>query len=582
MEVTFRRPDAPSALVQAALARLATGQDGDAVESERLDCKADPTGADGDISHSFEADKVLGVVGPAVACMSNTSGGGAVLFGVADRGSHSGTAVPIPWLRKRILETTGATVQIDEYGLGGVRVLALLVGESGKPLSYRKQASRHRVGAQCVPLDLGVWQQVRARSAPDPSAMASAFTVDDATSSAIEAARRYLRESGEDAAVQLAEAAPRALLERIGAVNEYDPHQLNHAGAWLFAAAPAPGIHYLYRPTPGADSDTDYRGSVESLLQQIATVEQLLQTKIGKVHVGTGFARGQVDRLPFNAAREAVLNGIAHRNWEAAEPTVVEHVGDRLRVDSPGALLPGITPANIMTHVSVPRYPRLAELLHRLRLVERQGIGVDRMVEAMLRRGLEPPTVEATDLRVAVTLHGGEPDPSMLSLASEPTDAGHPLDLDALIIVDRATRSGWVDATTVAAYLQRSAPDAGARLESSAQQTVDGEPVIVALRGVPAGTTPVYRPSDRVRRRLPARHARVQADARRAQVVQSFAQARGRISTTEAGDLLGLSYPVVLRLLQRLADEGILAPSGTGGRGHHYLPVDPEDRGTRE
>lgn len=50
---------------------------------------------------------------------------------------------------------------------------------------------------------------------------------------------------------------------------------------------------------------------------------------------------------------------------------------------------------------------------------------------------------------------------------------------------------------------------------------------------------------------------------------------RGRISTTELGDLVGVAANAVGPLLRSLEDEGLLTPSRANrlGRGFHYLPV---------
>lgn len=56
--------------------------------------------------------------------------------------------------------------------------------------------------------------------------------------------------------------------------------------------------------------------------------------------------------LPELAVREAIVNGVAHREWALPEPTVVEHVGRTTRVTSSGGLVGGVTPRNIITHPS--------------------------------------------------------------------------------------------------------------------------------------------------------------------------------------------------------------------------------------
>src|SRR5690606_20161438 len=110
-------------------------------------------------------------------------------------------------------------------------------------------------------------------------------------------------------------------------------------------------------------------------------------------HVQHGFVVGQLRELPPRAIREAIVNGLAHRDWASASPTVVEHIGRSLVVSSPGGFVGGVTPANIITHPSEPRNRALAELLASIRLSEREGIGVDRMFADMVALGYGPPEI---------------------------------------------------------------------------------------------------------------------------------------------------------------------------------------------
>jgi ATP-dependent DNA helicase RecG len=66
-------------------------------------------------------------------------------------------------------------------------------------------------------------------------------------------------------------------------------------------------------------------------------------------------------------------------------------------VSSPGGFVEGINSGNIITHPSRSRHGALTALLAALRVAEREGIGVDRMVRDMIRVGLAPPLVEKVD-----------------------------------------------------------------------------------------------------------------------------------------------------------------------------------------
>ena len=85
------------------------------------------------------------------------------------------------------------------------------------------------------------------------------------------------------------------------------------------------------------------------------------------------------------------MNGVVHRDWHSPQPITVEHIGDQMIVTSPGGFIGGVSATNIITHPAVPRYRSLAEAMASLRLAEREGTGVDRMIRNMLAIGQPAP-----------------------------------------------------------------------------------------------------------------------------------------------------------------------------------------------
>lgn len=65
------------------------------------------------------------------------------------------------------------------------------------------------------------------------------------------------------------------------------------------------------------------------------------------------------------------------------------------------------------------------------------------------------------------------------------------------------------------------------------------------------------------------------ASGSKSQIV-AWAKARGRISSTEAADLTGLSTTYAGSILKSLAEHGSLKPGrdGTMGRGFYYVPAE--------
>jgi ATP-dependent DNA helicase RecG len=316
--------------------------------------------------------------------------------------------------------------------------------------------------------------------------------------------------------------------------------------------------------------------SPRSLLEQIFEVERASEAANRTVHVPDGFAHGQLRAIPMRAMREAIVNGVVHRDWLSPQPTTVEHIGDVVNVTSPGGFLGGVAPSNIITHPAVPRYRSLAEAVASLRLSEREGIGVDRMVRDMLALGHpEPEIAEVEGPMVRVSLVGGDPDRQILSLLAAMEPPSVLGDVDALLLLTRLASTGWVDVERAAPMLQRSMIEAKAAVDRLARAAMAGHPVIVRIRGVPAGEADAYRLSDEARAKLSGRTDRLVSGSGRISLIRGWARARGRVSTTEIADMTGLSVPYVGGLLTSLEEEGLLVPGRENkrGRGFYYLPA---------
>ena len=99
--------------------------------------------------------------------------------------------------------------------------------------------------------------------------------------------------------------------------------------------------------------------------------------------------------------------------------------------------------------------------------------------------------------------------------------------------------------------------------------------MIAKVAGVPNSQDPAYRLSGESRHRIGHRCARLQSAEAQSELVLDWARSRGRVSSTEAADLIDVSVLTAGRRLAALAGDGLLVPSrpnGTG-RGFHYLPA---------
>ncbi|MGH3247165.1 MAG: ATP-binding protein [Trebonia sp.] len=576
---SFLGPPSVEVQVQDVLARLAAGDSPNQVERRQVDVKEEPGRRErgGNIvTGSDRNDAAARYLAGEMSCMANSYGGGAIILGVADDGIRIGTSLDGEWLRHRIWQLTDGklTIAVREADLDGTRILVLTTYEALEPIRFEGKL-KWRVNDNCVEVDPTSWHSSKlARSGIDWSAQPSGHTLEDASPVAAAIARRYLQAAGDESSLDLAAVSDPDMLRRLGLAT--GDGRLTNAGSLLFVETPEVGIDYIRRDFPGADSVNRIR-SRRSLIEQVWEVDQASRASNRLVHVPEGFAHGQLRAIPSRAVREVIVNGVIHRDWLSPQPTTVEHVGDMLTVTSPGGFLGGITPANIITHPSVPRYRSFAEAMAALRLGEREGIGVDRMVRDMLAIGRpEPEISEIAGPYVRVGLVGGDPDNEIVEFLAGLEPAATASDLDALLLIEHLTKTGWVDTATSALVLQRPESEARAALTRLASVKAGRDALLVAVKGTPVGQPDAYRMSGPARRRLVRRTRHLtMPEGRKAQLV-SWATARRRISSTEAADLTGLSVPYAGTVLTSLEEEGILKPGRESklGRGFYYVPAD--------
>ena len=123
----------------------------------------------------------------------------------------------------------------------------------------------------------------------------------------------------------------------------------------------------------------DLKGPLLSILHAI---ERLLTAHMHVTNLETeGFGQLTIPDVTWWAAREAILNALVHRDYFLRQSVYVELHRDRLVVSSPGGFMGGVTPANVLRHPPARRNPLLAAALQSVGLVNRAGLGVDRIYE---------------------------------------------------------------------------------------------------------------------------------------------------------------------------------------------------------
>ena len=86
--------------------------------------------------------------------------------------------------------------------------------------------------------------------------------------------------------------------------------------------------------------------------------------------------------------------------------TLVAFFDDRIDIESPGLLLPGMTIEDMKSGISRIRNPVIARVFRELGLTEQWGSGIKRIFESAAQQGLPEPLIEeiATGIRLRIWL----------------------------------------------------------------------------------------------------------------------------------------------------------------------------------
>lgn len=576
----------------AALQAILSGAKVEDVESLTFDCKEDigTRGRGGARTAGVaQHDNAAKDLAEAAACFANSEGG-AILVGVDDKKTGEealvGAALDAEWLRKRIWELTDPHLTADvqevweQAGGKPVRLLLIVVPKS-LVLHRANRKVKHRIDKDCV--DMPPEDQRRAledRQGYDWTAEKTPHGVEEVSAAAVERARAYLRESGEESRFKLAQEETPDLLRKLGVADEKG--RLNRAGALLFLGPDSTdelAVVYKRRNAPGADS-TNRLDLARPLLQLYHEVKIAIDAANDLVQLSLpSGVRPQIRTIPDLAVREAIVNALMHRDYRLPGPVDVEFVGAELIVNSPGGFVSGVNEGNILSHPSAPRNGTLAGAFRALRLAEYEGVGVDRMYREMIRAGHAPPEIRDVGGRIRCVLLGGPPvEPVVELIATLPDSAQDDVDIALTVyeLLDRAT----VTAERLAPVLQKGEGEALAALRRA-----EDAGVVAPTKRTAKSQTPAFVFSSAAREALRSRLPYLTTSAKSAKehVVRHVAES-GRIGPADVREQFNVSSVQASRILRTLREDDTikLGSNHETGPGVYYVRGPAFEEAARE
>lgn len=139
----------------------------------------------------------------------------------------------------------------------------------------------------------------------------------------------------------------------------------------------------------------------------VTAIELFLKKHAFKTAQFGAMRREDVWSIPLTILREAIVNALVHCDYsQRGTPIRIAFFDDRIEIESPGMLLPGMTVEDMKSGVSRIRNPVIARVFRELHLIEQWGSGVRRIFAEAAEQSLPEPAITeiATGLRLSIYL----------------------------------------------------------------------------------------------------------------------------------------------------------------------------------
>lgn len=373
--------------------------------------------ADGVGEHTEFKEKYSSRVIESLAAFANTAGG-RVLIGVSDRGQIVGlrdadktVESVLSACREAVSPSLSPTVEIvrrDEGALVVAQVDATgRMHAKGGAVFVRHGRQTRRASAEEIRL-------LTLRETPD---VYETTACPDTTWSDLDEAalRKYFSARAPGALDQ-----PGLTLEALAIGQKFALRRANAptptvAGCVLFGLHPE-WLQPVWRVTALRFSGNDIASPIVDrmdsegpALRAIEQAEAFLRRNLRVARLlvdrGTHFEEQDVPEYPLAAAHEAVANAVAHRDYALPAQVYVRLYDDRLEIQNPGGLLPGLTLEQVLAGgESLRRNPVIAEVLRQMGRMTTVGRGLVLIRQEMAALGSPPAEFHSDSQHFRVTL----------------------------------------------------------------------------------------------------------------------------------------------------------------------------------
>lgn len=148
----------------------------------------------------------------------------------------------------------------------------------------------------------------------------------------------------------------------------------------------------------GDDANTLFKDAKEfggSIFKQLDNAFSYLKLCNRTASTFSGLERIDRSDYPEEVLREALLNALVHRDYSYSGSIIINVNDSYMEFISIGGLLPGLSAEDIRNGISQPRNKNLAEIFHRLKLIEAYGTGI-RKIYSLYQKCASQPRIVVT------------------------------------------------------------------------------------------------------------------------------------------------------------------------------------------
>jgi ATP-dependent DNA helicase RecG len=304
--------------------------------------------------------------------------------------------------KSQIFRKINLRIQIEEFFIGAKRVIAVTIPSHliGQPLKFHGQYLM-RVGDELQDMDPNTLKNILSEHLEDFSKKFCDYaTFNDLDGEAINNLRKqWAEKTKNDSSLKFSN---KIILEKLLLLEH---KSITNAAIILLGNEEAvskyiPNSEFILEWRSDTNKiEFDFRKTWRKAFLNIYNeIWEAVNSRNTRVPFRQGFFEKDIWSFDEYSIREAVLNAFAHREYKnKTEPVFLKLSPERFSIKSPGGFLPGVTPENILVVEGKWRNRFLMETLERIGLVERAGVGLDRVFKNNIMDGKGLPDFSDSD-----------------------------------------------------------------------------------------------------------------------------------------------------------------------------------------